>query len=207
MELQETTIRLSKMVETVIKRCISPRWKFPGGPNLLVLQDDIKVLNGIFGERVSEERVVDYVVYQIYRNRGTIEKGITWCPHFMFTDYAVDKFKRQFMSETGKSGINYYIDLWLNDGETSREELTAMIEKPRPNQIMKFIYMESEEITKQRFFNTECGYLLCQKSTTGWAPQSAVCNKCDYSKQCEQDTERKFPELVRLRREKYGKEQ
>lgn len=201
MELQESTIRLSKMIETVIRRCINPKWRFPGGPNLVALEIDINVLSKLWPyEGIADERVVDYVVYQIYRSRQTIENGI-WNPHYMFTDYAVGKYRHQFMSDEGKSGINYYINRWLDEYELSRGVLVKMIEEPKPNSLRKYVYMESEEVTKKRFLNTECGYLLCQRSTTGWAPLSETCKQCDYNKQCEQATANRLPELVRLRKE------
>ena len=119
----------------------------------------------------------------------------------MFTDFAVEKYRAQFMSEDGKNGMNYYIDQWLDENELSRAQLTAMIADPKPNKMRKYIYMEAEEMTKRRFINTEGGYLLCQSSTTGWSPKSEACGECSYRKRCEEDTERRLPELVRLRRE------
>ena len=203
MELQDSTIRLSKMIETVIKRCINPKWRYPGGPNLVTLELDVKVLSKLWPyDGIADERIVDYAVYQIYRSRHALEGGMNWHPHYMFTDYAVDRYRHQFMSENGKSGINYYIDRWLDEYELSRGALVSMIEEPKPNSMRKYVYMESEEVTKMRFLNTEAGYLLCQNSTTGWAPLSETCARCDYNKQCEQATERRLPELVRLRREK-----
>ena len=202
MELQERTIRLSKMIETVIRRCIDPKWRFPGGPNLVALEIDINVLSKLWPYKgIADERVVDYVVYQIYRNRKTIESGMSWNPHYMFTNYAVNKYRYQFMSDEGKSGINYYINRWLDEYELSRGALVKIIEEPKPNSLRKYVYMESEEVTKKRFLNTECGYLLCQRSTTGWAPLSETCKQCDYNKQCEQATAKRLPELVRLRKE------
>lgn len=202
MELQDSTIRLSKMIETVIRRCIDPKWRFPGGPNLVALELDVQVLSKLWPyEGIADERIVDYAVYQIYRTRHTLEQRLAWQPHYMFTDYAVDKYRHQFMSEAGKSGINYYINRWLDEYELSRTDLVKMIEEPKPNSLKKYVYMESEEVTKRRFLNTEGGYLLCQRSTTGWAPQSDTCKKCDYQKQCEQATAKRLPELVRLRKE------
>lgn len=202
MELQDKTVRVSRMIETVIRRCINPKWRYPGGPNLIILQENLKVLAKLWNyDGVADDRVVDYAVYQIYRNRKTLEGGYAWSPRMMFTDFAVEKYRAQFMSEDGKSGMNYYIDQWLDENELSRAQLTAMIADPKPNKMRKYIYMEAEEMTKRRFINTEGGYLLCQSSTTGWSPKSEACGECSYRKRCEEDTERRLPELVRLRRE------
>ena len=107
------------------------------------------------------------------------------------------------MSEDGKSGINYYINQWLNSGNLTRAALTRMIEEPRPHKMSKFIYMESEELIKKRFLNTDMGYLLCQRSTTGWAPRSKCCQICKNSEQCIYATEQKYSELIRLRRQDF----
>ena len=202
MELQETTLRLSKMIEALIQKSLNPKWKFPGGPNLLMLQKDVQVLSKLWAyDGMADDRVVDYVVYQIYRKRDNISKGYGWQVHHMFTDYAVEKYRHQFMSEEGKSGMNYYINQWLDENDLSRQALVKMIEPPKPNSMRKYVYMESEEVTKRRFLNTDAGYILCQRSTTGWSPQSETCMACKFKEQCEMDTERRLPELVRMRRE------
>ena len=202
MELQERTIRLSKMIETVIRRCIDPKWRFPGGPNLLVLEQGIGNLSKLWPyEGIADDRIVDYVIYQIYRTRQTFERGYSWQPGFLFSDYSIDKYRKQFLEESGKSGMNYYINQWLDESELSRHDLVKMIEEPKPNSMRKYVYMESEEQTKMRFLNSEMGFMLCQRSTTGWAPQSDTCRKCDYQGQCEKATAKRLPELVRLRKE------
>lgn len=204
MELQEKTIRLSKMIETVIRRCINRKWRFPGGPNLIALEVGVKNLQKLWPyEGIADDRIVDYIVYQIYRTRQNFENGYGWQPNFLFTDYSIGKYRKQFIDESGKSGMNYYINQWLDDAELTRGDLVRIIEDPKPNSMRKYVYMESEEQTKKRFLNTEAGFILCQRSTTGWAPLSETCERCEYQKQCEQATEKRLPELVRLRREKH----
>lgn len=63
------------------------------------------------------------------------------------------------------------------------------------------VFMEAEEPFKQRFFNTPEGFPFCQSFTTGWSPLSPSCNVCDYRKKCEETTAKKYPELVRHRKE------
>ena len=191
------------MIETVIRRCIDPKWRYPGGPNLVLLETGIGALKQLWPyEGIADDRIVDYIVYQIYRTRDTIEQGYNWKPNFLFTSYSIEKYRRQFIDESGKSGMNYYINRWLDDAELTRGDLVKIIEDPKPNSMRKYIYMESEEQTKKRFLNTEVGYMLCQRSTTGWAPLSETCNRCEYKKQCKQATAKRLPELVRLRKEK-----
>ena len=202
MELQEGTLRLSRMIETIIRRCFDPKWRFPGGPSLLILENGHKELHKLWPyDGIANDRVVDYVVYQVYRTRRTLENGYSWRPDFLFSDYSIEKYRKQFIDEGAKSGIDYYINQWLDDAELTRADLVRMIEEPKQNGMRKYIYMESEEQTKMRFLNTEAGYLLCQRNTTGWAPLSVACCKCDFNKQCEQLTEKRLPELVRLRKE------
>jgi len=195
------------MIESLIKRTIDPKWKFTqSGQVALQLQNGLGVLPMFFGiPRLDEERIVDYIVYQVYRCRQAVEDG-RWQPSWMFSKSAMDKYKAQFMSEKGKSGMNYYINQWLDEYELSRRELTSMIAKPKPSPLRKMVYLESEEPIKKRFFNTEAGLLLCQQATTGWSPLSETCKKCKNWVECGQLTAKKYPELMRFRREAYGKE-
>ena len=149
---------------------------------------------------MADERIVDFLVYSLYLKRDTRYK---FTANQLFADGLILKFQKQFMSADGKSGMNYYINEWLDSGELNRTELTKMIEKPRPHKMSKFIYMESEELIKRRFYNTEMGYMLCQRSTTGWSPRSKSCTGCINANQCIIVTEQKYPELVRLRRKDY----
>ena len=169
-----------------------------------MLQNGLPLLKKLWPyEGLADDRIVDYIVYQIYRTRENIERGYGWRPDFLFSDYSIEKYRKQFINEGGKSGMNYYINKWLDESELSRSDLVKMIEEPKPNGMRKYIYMESEEQTKMRFLNTDGGYMLCQRSTTGWSPMSETCIKCDFQKQCEEATAKRLPELVRLRKEGY----
>lgn len=195
------------MIELLIKRTIDPTWKFTqSGQVALQLQNGLNVLPKFFGiPRLDEERIVDYIVYQIYRNRQAVEDG-RWQPSWLFSKTAFDKYKGQFMSEKGKSGMNYYINQWLDEYELSRGQLTSMIVKQKPNSLKKMVYLESEEPIKKRFLNTETGMALCQQSTTGWSPLSEACKECNNWVECGKITAQKYPELMRFRKEAYGKE-
>lgn len=192
------------MIETVIRRTINPKWKFTqSGVVALYIQNGIQQLPGLFGvAEIDDERIVDYIVYQLYRLRSTIENG-TWKYIYLFSQSALNKFHNQFMTTDGKSGMNYYINQWLDEAELSRGLLTSMIAKPKSNPLKKMIYLPSEEQIKKRFLNTEVGLNLCQRATTGWSPLSETCSKCDYWVECGKMTAIKFPELMRLRKEVY----
>lgn len=207
MALQEKTIKVRQMIETVVKRTIDPKWRFTqSGAAAVYLQNGLGRLPGLFGmPEIDDERIVDYIVYQLYRQRSFIEGG-SWQHTWLFSKSAMDKFRRQFLSVDGKSGMNYYIDRWLDEGELSRGELTAMIAKPKPNPLRRLVYLPSEEPIKKRFLNTKDGLALCQSSTTGWSPLSETCGRCDNWVECGKITAKKYPELMRFRKEEYGKQ-
>lgn len=202
MELQEKTSKVALMIRKVINACINDKWKFSGGQSeLLALQADLSSLTPIWkAESVDDNRIVDYIIYQLYRSRTSVCGGRYWCVHFMFTDYAKNKYISQFQTRDGKSGIKYYIELWLSEHGFSYASLVKMIAVRPCSPNKQMVYMESDEGMKKRFFNTDSGYLLCQRNTTGWAPLSVTCQKCKYQSTCEMETEKRFPELVRYRR-------
>lgn len=192
------------MIETVVKRTIDPKWRFTqSGVAALYLQNGVKQLPGLFGvSDIDDERIVDYIVYQIYRYRTSIANG-SWQYTYLFSQNALEKYRNQFLSADGKSGMNYYINQWLDDVELSRGQLTSMIAKPKPDPLKKMVYLASEEPIKRRFLNTEDGLVLCQRATTGWSPLSEACGQCDNWVECGKMTAKKYPELMRYRKEVY----
>ena len=203
MESYKQAIRVRSAINKIIITLIGKGYKISdGGQSLVVIEQGIKKINqSLFPySDMADDRIIDYIVYFLYLKR---EPRWRFTIDDFFSDYVISRYKQQFMSDNGKAGINYYINQWLDDGELSRASLTKMIEKPKPHKMSKFIYMESEELIKKRFINTDMGYMLCQRSTTGWAPRSHCCQTCKNSSQCICATERKYPELIRLRRQDY----
>lgn len=193
------------MIETLVRRTIRPTWRFTkSGQVGIYLERGLTNLPALFGiERIDESRIVDYIVYQIYRCRMAFESG-TWDYTWLFSKSAMEKFKKQFLSANGKSGMNYYINQWLDDAELSRRQLTDMIRKKKANPLRGMVYLESEEPIKKRFINTPEGLALCQGATTGWSPFSVACKQCDNWEQCEKITAKKYPELTRFRKDEYN---
>lgn len=194
------------MIEVLIRRTINPKYKFTQSDFVAMrLEQGLnKLLPKLFAmSDLDDERIIDYLVYQIYLRRTAIEEG-KWTPSWLFSDFALAKYKKQFIDEDGKSGMNYYIDKWLDEYELSRGELLKMIAKPKPSRLRSMVYMENEEQIKQRFLNTPEGLALCQQSTTGWSPLSATCGKCNNWVDCGKITAKKYPELMRFRKEVYG---
>ena len=192
------------MIETVVKRTIDPKWRFTqSGVAALYLQNGVEQLPALFGvSDIDDERIVDYIVYQIYRYRTSIANG-SWQYTYLFSQAALEKYRNQFLSADGKSGMNYYINQWLDEVELSRGQLTSMIAKPKPDPLKQMVYLASEEPIKRRFLNTEDGLVLCQRATTGWSPLSETCGQCDNWVECGKMTAKKYPELMRYRKEVY----
>lgn len=189
------------MMATVIRTAIKKDWKLPGGQYThTVINSGLERMRVLYPyEGMSDRRIVDFLVYQIYRCREVIASG-GWAITWAFSDNAVAKYKKQFIDEGGKVGMNYYIDRWLADNGMSRNMLTNIL-SPSENSMKKYINPVHEEEIKARFFNKQAGYFLCQSSSTGWNPKSQYCPKCDYQNKCMKQTETKYPEITRLRKE------
>ena len=206
MELKEKYSKVQKMIETIVQSTIKKGWRLPGGPTVLtVIERGLGRMKSLYPySEMADERIVDFIVYQIYRYRdiiGEFERGwhISWC----FSENAVEKYRKQFIDADGKSGMNYYIDQWLKDGRLDRGKLAAMIGEPKDHPLKKYIYMPSEELIKKRSIKMENGHVLCMMRTTGWSPFSETCQVCGHTDDCIDYLEHNVPELLRLRREAY----
>ena len=185
----------------LVRQTIDPKFNMVFGwqGTIAMWLDRFKVL---YPYNFADERIIDYVVYQIYRFRDLIpERGKGWNLSWCFSKNAVDKFKAQFIDDSGKSGMNYYIDQWLKSEGLNRQKLTEMLVDFKEHRLAKFIYMPSEELTKRRFADSEVGFMLCMQATTGWSPLSDACKACQHTSECIEYFEKKTPELIRLRKE------
>ena len=115
------------MIETVVKRTINPKWRFTqSGMAALYIQNGLQLLPALFGvSDIDDERIVDYLVYQIYRYRTSIANS-SWQYTYLFSQAALEKYRSQFLSADGKAGMNYYINQWLDEAELSRGQLTRV---------------------------------------------------------------------------------
>lgn len=169
--------------------------------------DKLSAIYSVYIEQLADERIVDYMCYQVYRLRDMmVSKRATFGVSWYFSDNAIKKYQNQFMG-SGKSGMMYYIDQWLMSKGLSRSKLTQSLKDRTEHSARRFVAMPSEEPVKMRMHNKPEGYSLCQISTTGWAPSSFACNLCDYNARCHEETRRKYPELVRLREETMQKKE
>ena len=181
---------------------MNPKYKLvEGEQSIAVIEAGLEELKRVcYPTGMADERIADFIVYQLYRKRSLLY-------HFyasdLFSNYAVSKYYAQFIGVNKKTGMNYYIDLWLEEGGFSRRKVTEMISSKKVSRLAGMVYMPSEELIKRRFYNTDMGYMLCQNNTTGYSPRSASCVGCKYNKACERATKEKYPELMRLRKKDY----
>ena len=208
MELKEKCSKIQKMIEGIVQVLIKRDWKLPGGPTVLTtIERGLNRMKVLYPySEMADDRIVDFVVYQLYRYRdiiGTFDKGwnLSWC----FSDNAVQKYKKQFIDAEGKSGMNYYIDQWLQEGQLDRQKLTRQISDPQEHPMRKYVYMPSEEQIKKHSIKMDNGHVLCMMRTTGWSPFSETCKQCQHTDECIDYLEHNVPELLRLRREEINK--
>ena len=202
---QDKVARVMTMFSRIVKR-IDRKWKFPGGDVVVnYVTAGLKRLEDSFPMGMSDQRITDYMVYQLYRYADNIS-GVapthfqySWC----FSENALAKYRNQYFG-TGNPRIDYYIDQWLDGLNITRQEITDFISGPKPNKWRKYIEMPSDEAVKRRFFNTRNGLILCSSKTMGWSPGSRACHECDFVEECKKITERRYPELLRLRLEEDG---
>lgn len=204
--MEEEKVRRTILAFVRIVKKIDPKWRLPGGGVAeKYIENGLCNLEKTFPMGMSDNRLADYVMYQVYRYADNIA-GIapthfqySWC----FSENAVKKFRNQYFGE-GNPRIDYWIDKWADDLGFTRDQITEYISGPKPNKWRKYVEMPSEEMVKIRFHNTDSGFILCCNSTMGWSPGSRACSKCKYVDKCKVATGNRYPELLRLRLEEDG---
>ena len=178
----------------IVTRLVNKTFRFSqGGKTTRTISKFLDEFEKEYGT-ITKERLVDFCICtaHIYRVR---EK---WTIQQVFGPTSLSRFKES------KQGKVYYEDKWLSEGQLTREYLYNLIADRKEHPQAKYIHVLSEEGTKRRLLNQRVGYLLCQTSTLGWSPVSETCKQCDFQQECENETQRKYPELYRIRLE-YGK--
>lgn len=188
--------RLTKQIKTVfteiIRNLVSPTFKFSeGGATQKTLANFITKVDKEFGS-VTAERLVDICIFAAYRFRDT-----RWTVKTVFGQATINNFRNR------KNGVKFYENKWLESKGLTRGYLVNLIADKREHPQVKYIYMPAEENTKKRYLGQRIGYLLCQSSTLGWSPLSEACCRCSFIRECQFETNRKYPEIYRLRIE-YG---
>lgn len=179
----------------IMKRLIDKQYTIrKGGENLKAIGNLFNNLSKEYGT-VTGVRLVDFCIFSAYYYRN---KPIQLKQAIGPT--AVKKFIQV------KAGMIYYQNQWLEDAELTRQKLYDMVIDRSEHPQAKYIYMSSEENVKNRMLNNEAGYFLCQTATLGWTPLSPSCNQCEFAEKCKRETQRKYPELYRIRLENGEKE-
>lgn len=145
-------------------------------------------------------RLTDYCIFQIHKNREAAHQRSL--AQNAFGKTAVKKYKE--MASRGKKHME---DEWLAEYNTDRTQFMRLVpihRREHPHE--KYIYMPSEESTKSRLSDPDMRMALCSLSTLMWSPFSAACRECCNAGKCERETEKRYTELYRLRKEAYGKE-
>lgn len=199
MEKEELLKKKIRTIYTEIERRLVDRdFTFPeGGKVNIALSKFIKEFAKLCGGEFNTDRLVDYCVFQIHKNREA--KYQRRLASNVFGKTAIEKYRS--MSSKAKTFVE---DKWLAEANLNRAYLKSLICN-REHPQAKYIYMPSEEATKRRNINTEVGFLICQTSTLLWSPFSPTCQQCNNADRCKRETERNYPELYRIRLEEYDK--
>lgn len=198
----ETNERILKKIKTVyteiVRRLIDPSFTFPGGGQpAKQLSIFVEQFTKMCGGELNYDRIVDYCIFQCHKNRTfPHQRGLA--PK-TFGKTAMNKYRTMASKEK-----RFMEDKWLAEASLNREYLVRLIvEKEHP--MAKYIYMPAEEATKMRGLNTDVGFVICLASTLMWSPFSDTCSVCRHSDKCKKETECRFPELYRLRIERWQK--
>lgn len=195
MENEKLTTNLITVYTEIMRRLIDPNFKFSqGGSTTKKIAKFLDIFKKEFGT-VTNERLVDFCVATAY-----FYKDRPYTAGHLVGKAAVTRLK------TKAHGSKFYEDRWLSKVQLSRSQLLDMIKDRSTHPHAKYIFMPSEEGTKMRMLNVDVGFTICQLSTLGWSPLSPACQLCDFVEKCKTETERRFPELYRLRNE-YGERQ
>lgn len=202
MERQELIKDISQVFTFLIRQKIRKEFRFPHGAVAeRTMKSFIDRMCDRYGDELSNERLVDYCVCQIYAIDSFDENYIKrWNITHSFGKKALERF------EGTHSGIKYYEDKWLNKMNLSRINLVELIKDRSKHPLFKYVYLEFEDGTKQRIPNVEARLLICRMSTMLWSPFSPVCRACEADDRCKDILQRTNPELYRLRINEFSKE-
>ena len=184
-----------KMFHEIVVKLIHPNYRFPqGGEPIRIMRTALQRIEKKFGV-LTAQRIVDYVVCSSHAFK---DRGSNWKLNQVFGPKSMERFN----SDKGRV---YFENKWLESEGLSRSSLLSMIVDRSEHPKAKYIFVPSEEGTKQRLLNREVGFVVCQTSTLGWSPLSFVCSECNFVTKCKIETQKKYPEIFRLRIEYVSK--
>lgn len=185
-----------KMFYEIASKLIYPGYRLPqGGEPTRVMRTALQRLEKKYGS-LTAQRVVDYIVCSAYAFK---DRGSSWKLNQVFGPKSIERFN------TDKGRV-YYENKWLESQDLNRSTLLGLIVDRSEHPKAKYIFIPSEERTKLRLLNRQVGFVICQTSTLGWSPLSEACSECDFVEKCKQETQKKYPEIFRLRIEYVNKQ-
>lgn len=185
-----------KMFHEIAVRLIYSDYRLPqGGEPTRIMRTALQRVEKKYGV-LTAQRIVDYVVCSSHAFK---DRRSNWKLNQVFGPKSMERFN------SDKSRM-YFENKWLESEGLSRSSLLNMIVDRSEHPKAKFIFVPSEEGTKMRLLNREVGFVICQTSTLGWAPLSTACAECVFAIKCKTETQKKYPEIFRLRIE-YGSKQ
>ena len=196
--------RVARAAEVIIRKTLVAQYRLPKTESVFVMAANTmdEYQERCYPMGLADERIADFLLYQIYRMRDTIlSSQRTFHIEWVFSVNGVEKYKAQFLTREGKNGMRYYIEEWMRERGLTMQTVLSVIAEPSKSPLANMVYLPSEEPVKRRWYGTEMGYMLCAKDTTGWSPKSASCGECVFRERCERTTTERYPELVRLRKE------
>ena len=180
-----------KIFAEIATKLISPSFKFSkGGEAIRIVSQALERLEKKYGS-LSRERIEDYCVSAAYSFK---DRGERWKINQVFGPKSVEKFGTD-------RRVKYYEDRWLASAEITRSHLLSYLADKSKHPHQQYVYMPMEEPTKKRMLNSQAGYIICQSSTLGWSPESESCSRCKFVSKCKIETQKRFPEIYRLRLE------
>lgn len=138
---------------------------------------------------LNESILIDYIIFSIYRLKDV--KFVNQPTYF--SKNSIEKFLSR------NRGVDYYTSQFVEDNGTTRGTIKSYFINNSKHPLSKYIYVESEELTKMRKINTLTGYFICINNTTLYSPHSEACLICSNSDRCESNLINTNPELHRLR--------
>ena len=180
-----------KMFHEIASKLIHPDYRLPqGGEPTRIIRTALQRIEKKYGA-LTAQRVVDYVVCAAHAFK---DRGANWKLNQVFGPKSIERFNTE-------KGRVYYENKWLASQGLNRAALLSMIIDRSEHPKAKYIFVPSEEGTKLRLLNRQVGFVICQTSTLGWSPLSEACAECEYIEQCKLETQKKYPEIFRLRME------
>lgn len=196
METCELIKKFVTVYTEIENKCLHPQFSFPGGGKVnREMETFIEQLQAEYGE-ISNSRIVDYCVCTAHYWKDLKR---AWRPNISFGKKAIQRFI-EF-----KNGKKYYEDKWLKENNLSRPMLESLIIDTSNHPLSKYIYLEAEEQTKIRAQKLNMFTFLCIRSTLLWSPFSQACSSCTSRDRCKEETKNLYPELYRIRLEKWQK--